>query len=173
MNLLKWQQDLETIMLKKPISPLSMQVKQKEDGKNKQTNKQPHTNIFPQHRTIPANKSTHLCNFIELFQWNVLLLLCLEIKPCPRRYSSQHKPRHQSLGQGQAADKEGNQHSWDSKAQFLSLPLIAALSPACSHTPYPRLVPSEFPPAAQCSYIRKHRVGAWQDWEGRPFPGSP
>lgn len=67
------------------------------------------------------------------------------------------------------AGKEGNQHSWDSKALFMSLPLTAVLSPTCSHTPDPRLVPSQFPPAAQCPYIRKHRVMALQDLEGRPL----
>lgn len=110
MNLLKWQQDLEAListMLKKSISPLSMQISsRKKMVKKKPTNKNPPTNIFPQHRNISAGKSTYLRNLIELFQWNVFSLICSEVKPCPCRHSSQHKPRHQNLGQGRQVRKE-------------------------------------------------------------------
>lgn len=45
--------------------------------------------------------------------------------------------------------------------------LGSILVPQCSSTPYPRLVPSQFPPTTQCPHIRKPRGGALQKLESR------
>ena len=49
----------------------------------------------------------------------------------------------------------------------LSRTLGSTLIPQCSGMPYPRLAPSQFPPATQCPHIRKPRGGALQKLEGR------
>lgn len=106
--------------------------------------------------------------------------MCLEVKPCPCRHCSQHKPRHQSLGQGRQVRKEtsilGTPRPYLSHCHLLQYSVQSVQStsvPQCSDTPYLRLAPSQFPPVAQCPSIRKHRGGALQDVEGRPLDFHP
>lgn len=120
-----------------------------------------------------------LSNFIELFQRNVVSLMCLEVKQCPCRHPFQHKPKHQSLGQGRQVRKEtsilGTLWPYLCHCHLLqySVQQESTLVPQSSATPYPRLAPSQFPPAAQCPHIRKHRGGALQDLKGRPLDFHP
>lgn len=149
--------------------------------KKNNNNKLTPPNIFPQHRKIPANKSTHLNNFIELFQWNVFSLMCLEVKPCPCRHSSTFcfntspDTGHTMFGAGEAKKETstlGTPRPYLCHCHLLQYSVQHALN-----TPYPRLVSSQLPPAAPVS-LHKKTQGWGTRSSGKPlgcssFPWSP